>query len=170
MLSAKMTKALNEQIAMENNASAAYLAMASWANQKGLQGTAQFFYRQSDEERMHMLKLFHYVNDMGGAAVVSAAKAPATSYPSLRTVFETALENEHAVTHAIHTLVDLANATKDHATSNFLQWYVSEQREEEARFCQILDTIKLLGKDPRADFFADREIGQMAPTSAASNI
>ena len=82
-ISAKMKKALNDQVGLEANASSSYLAMASWCEVTGYEGAAGYFYAQSDEERTHMLKVVHYLNDMGAIATIPATKAPATSYKSL---------------------------------------------------------------------------------------
>ena len=97
-ISAKMRKALNDQVALEAAASNSYLAMASWCEVTGYQGGADYFYAQSDEERTHMLKVVHYLNDMGATATIPATKAPASSYKSLEGLIKTALKNEQTVT------------------------------------------------------------------------
>lgn len=158
MLSKKMEAALNEQISRESAAEQAYLAMACWCETNKLPGVASFFYRQSQEEREHMLKLIRYVNKTGGSAVVPGAKPPKQKFASLTETMETALESERAVSKAINGLIDTASALKDHSTFNFLQWYVAEQHEEEVLYSDILDMIKLFGKDEKGLFFLDREI------------
>lgn len=158
MLSKKMESALNEQISRESAAEQAYLAMACWCETNKLPGVASFFYRQSQEEREHMLKLIRYVNKTGGSAVVPGAKPPKQKFASLTETMETALESERAVSKAINGLIDVAIALKDHSTFNFLQWYVAEQHEEEVLYADILDMIKLFGKDEKGLFFLDREI------------
>ena len=102
MLSKKIEKALNKQIAAEAASSQVYLAMASWAENKGFDGIVQFFYKHSDEERTHMLKIFRYVNERGGYAIVPPLKEPRQSYKSLRKVFEEFLRHEEEISKAIN--------------------------------------------------------------------
>ena len=158
--------ALNSQIAMESFASFNYLAMASWCDQQGLEGCAQFLYRQSDEERMHMLKLFHYVNEMDGQALAPAVKQPQATYPNVTALFENVLEHERKVTASINGLVALCYQEQDHATLSFLQWYVNEQREEEALMRQILDKIRLIGQAPGSLYWVDLELEKINAVQA----
>jgi len=167
MLSKTLEKALNDQVAMEASASYVYLAMASWMENEGFEGTAQFLYTQSDEERMHMMKLFHYINEVGGYAVSPAVAAPDTNFSSYKNVFERVLEQEKKVTAAIHNLMDIATKEADHTTANFLQWYVAEQREEEAQFNTILGKLKILGNDGSGLYLMDRDLAQITAQAAA---
>ncbi|MCB0703827.1 MAG: ferritin [Saprospiraceae bacterium] len=157
-LSKKMESALNEQIILEAYASFLYLSMASWCEQKTLDGCAEFMHRQSDEERMHMLKLFNYVNEVDGHALTPAVKQAPHEWPSVQNLFQQVFEHEQKVTKAINNLVDIALQEKDHSTSNFLQWYVDEQREEEALMRSILDRIKLIGDGPQSLYYIDKEV------------
>ena len=168
MLSKTLEKALNDQVAMEASASYVYLAMASWMENEGFEGTAQFLYAQSDEERMHMMKLFHYINEVGGYALSPAVAAPDTSFTSYKHVFERVLEQEKKVTAAIHNLMYIATKEADHTTANFLQWYVAEQREEEAQFNTILGKLKILGNDGSGLYLMDRDLAQLTAKLAAS--
>ena len=161
MLSKRVEKALNEQIAKEAYASNSYLAMASWCERKALRGCTGFFYTQSEEERQHMLKLIKYVNDSAGEAVIPALAQPKENYDSVKDLFEISLKQERDVTASINNLVELAFSVKDHASYNFLQWYVSEQHEEESLFKTILDLIHLAGKDNQSLLLLDMEIGKM---------
>ena len=168
MLHKDIEKALNDQITMEAESSQAYLAMASWAENQGLEGIAQFMYMHSDEERMHMLKLVKYVNERGGEAKVSALKEPKATYKSLKEVFKALFDHEVKVSASINELVHITLQQKDYATHNFLQWYVSEQIEEEALARTILDKINLIGDDKGGLYLFDNDIKQMsgeAPTS-----
>ncbi len=158
MISARMEEALNKQVAREAYASFLYLAMASWCEKEGLSGCATFFYRQSDEERMHMLKIFHYLNEMDRFAITPAVPQPPLEFGSVREVFEKTLEHEMEVTRAIYELVELARQERDHATEHFLQWYVEEQREEEGLMRTILDRIKIIGDGPQSLYFIDKEV------------
>jgi ferritin len=159
MLSEKMQAALNTQVAMEAQSSQVYLAMASWAEiQPGLEGVTQFFYRHSDEERVHMLKLIGYINERGGFAAVPALTQPQLTYPSLRHAFKELLQHEMSVSAGINELVDIALQEKDYATHNFLQWYVAEQIEEE-RLARILnDKLEMIGDDKSGLYLFDRDI------------
>ncbi|AFC24838.1 ferritin [Saprospira grandis] len=161
MLSKKITAALNAQIAQEAAASSAYLAMASWCDREGLGNCAQFFYAQSDEERMHMLKIVHYVNEMDGHAIVPAVEQPETEFESVQKVFKKSYKQEKAVTASINELMSLSQEEKDHSTMVFLQWYVAEQREEEAMVRDILDKIKLIGDGPQSLYYIDKELQQI---------
>jgi len=149
-ISPQMKKALNDQIALESSASNSYLAMASWCEVTGYQGGADYFYTQSDEERTHMLKVVHYLNDMGVIATIPATKAPTNSYKSLESIIITALKSEQIVTKAIHKMVELAQKEKDHSTYVFLEWFVNEQVQEETKFEAILQKFDLLGRDKLA--------------------
>lgn len=162
MLSQKINKALNDQIAMEAYASAYYLAMASWCEQKGFQGSASFFYKQAEEERMHMLKIFRYVNEAEGHALSPAVPQPAHDFPSYNNLFETSLEHEKKVTASIHEIMKLASDSNDFRTLNLLQWFVDEQLEEEKQMQTILDKLKLIGKDGVGLYMLDSELGQRA--------
>ena len=146
-ISPKMKKSLDDQIALESTASNNYLAMASWCEVTGYQGSADYFYAQSDEERTHMLKVVHYLNDMGTTATISAIKAPTGSFKSLEGILKTALKNEQTVTAAIHKMVEIAQKEKDHSTYAFLEWFVNEQVQEETKFETILQKFDLLGRD-----------------------
>lgn len=162
MLSKTIEKALNQQVALEAFSSNQYLAMASWMDRKGFEGTASFLYEQSDEERMHMLKLFHYVNDAGGFALTPALESPVLKFDSYKSTFSLILQQEQKVTNAIHGLVNKSLEEKDYTTHNFLQWYVSEQLEEEALFRTILDKLKIIGDNSAALYMLDRDLKSMA--------
>ncbi|GAA4383367.1 ferritin [Hymenobacter koreensis] len=170
MLTQAIQHALNKQIAMEASSSQAYLAMASWAEvQPGLDGVTNFFYQQSDEERVHMLKLIRYVNERGGFALVPALPQPVVTFQSLKRVFEDFLKHEMGVSESINELVGLTLQERDFATHNFLQWYVSEQLEEEALARMLNDKLELVGDDKGGIYLFDKDImlfrSQSAPGS-----
>ena len=118
----RVEKALNEQIEKEASSSQFYLAMASWAEGNGLEGTAKFLYGHSDEERFHMLKLVKFVNERGGTARIPGISEPPVEFNSLKKVFELLLEHELMVTESINNLVDVCLQEKDYTTHNFVQW------------------------------------------------
>ncbi len=158
MLSKKIEVALNIQIELEAASSNAYLAMASWAEVQGLTGVANFLYGHSDEERMHMVKLVKFVNERGGHGIVPQLKAPSTKYKNVSEVFESILKHEEKVSQSINELVDLCLKEKDYSTHNFLQWYVSEQIEEEALARTNVDKLKMMGGEKAALYFFDRDL------------
>ena len=168
MLQKSIEKALNDQIRIEAESSQIYLAMACWAEVKGLEGVAGFMYNQSNEERDHMLKLIKFVNERGGHAQVSALKAPNVTFTSFKEMFEKLFEHEVFVSTSINELVHITLQEKDYATHNFLQWYVAEQIEEEAVARTILDKINMIGDDKGGLYLFDRDILQLTVTSAAA--
>ncbi len=154
-----MQEALNEQIRIEAESSQVYLAMASWAEiQPGINNITAFFYRQSDEEREHMLKLIHFVNDRGGFAVVPPLEQPVLTFPSLQHAFKQLLEHEIFVSESINKMVDIALQEKDYATHNFLQWYVAEQIEEEALARTLNDKLEMIGNEKSGLYLFDKDI------------
>ena len=158
MISNKMEQALNSQIALEGYASFLYLSMASWCEKEGLSGCAAFMHRQSEEERDHMLRIFHYINEVGEHALTPAIKQPPHEWDSVNTLLKEVYAHEQKVTASINELVALSYEEKDHATLNFLQWYVEEQREEESLMRDILDKINLIGGGPQSLYYIDKEI------------
>ena len=168
----RVEEALNDQIQKESSSSQFYLAMASWAEIKGLHGTSKFMYQHSDEERFHMLKLIKFVNERGGHAVVPAVEQPPKNYDSLEKIFELLLEHEISVTASINNVVDICLQEKDYSTHNFMQWYVSEQLEEEALARGILDKLRLIGGDKGGLYLFDRDLenskSQNANTTAGA--
>ena len=168
MVSKKVEIALNKQIEFEAASSQYYLAMASWAETEGLSGVSQFLFAQSDEERMHMLKLVKYINERGGHALIPALKAQPQKFKSIQFVFEEVLKHEVLVSNEINNCVEVCLKEKDYTTHNFLQWYVSEQIEEEALARKILDKLKFIGGDKSGLYFFDRDLGgiSVADTSA----
>tara|TARA_B100000497_G_C7668891_1_gene403491 strand:- start:1303 stop:1812 length:510 start_codon:yes stop_codon:yes gene_type:complete len=159
MLAQKMQDALNAQVLMEAESSQIYLAMASWAEiQPGIDNVTEFFYRHSDEERAHMLKLIHFINERGGFAMIPALSQPSPTYPSIHHAFKELLNHEIKVSESINNLVDIALQEKDYATHNFLQWYVAEQIEEEALARIMNDKLEMIGDDKSGLYLFDRDI------------
>ncbi|MFQ3576661.1 MAG: ferritin [Cytophagales bacterium] len=159
MMKKEMLDALNHQVAMEAESSQAYLALASWADaQPGLNGVAEFFYLQSDEERMHMIKLMKFINDRGGFAIIPSLPQPQITFTSLKSAFELFLKHEYKVSESINDLVETALKVKDYATHNFLQWYVTEQMEEESTARLLNEKLELIGEDKSGLYLFDRDI------------
>ncbi|MCB0495176.1 MAG: ferritin [Cyclobacteriaceae bacterium] len=160
-LTTETEKLLNNQVGKEASSSSAYLSMASWCEKSGYANAAEFLYRHSDEERMHMLKLFRYINDAGGHALQPAIKDIRHEYKSLRDVFEQVLEHEIRVTESINNIVDHCFTIKDFATFQFLQWYVTEQREEETLARRALELFDIIGEDGVGLWTIDQELGKL---------
>ena len=158
MLSKSIEAALNKQIRIEAESSQVYLAMAVWAEVKGLEGISNFMYDQSDEEREHMLKLVKFVNERGGHAHISEINAPNVTFDSFQEMFQKLLEHEVFVSESINELVHISLQEKDYATHNFLQWYVAEQIEEEAVARTILDKINMIGDDKGGLYLFDNDV------------
>lgn len=154
-------KLLNQQIIMEGKSSGAYLSMASWCQTQGFDTSASFLYKHAEEERMHMLKLFRYVNAAGGHALQPETKSLKHTFKSLREVFNMVLDHELEVTKSINNLVDHCFKIKDFATFNFLQWYVMEQREEETLARRAVEIFDLIGEEGVGLWMIDQEIGKL---------
>lgn len=158
MVSSKVEDSLNNQILLEGESSQFYLSMASWAENQGYVGTSSFLYRQADEEREHMLKLIKYVNERGGVARIPSISEPPTEFDCLTNVFESLLSHELNITAKINSVVHICLQEQDYTTHNFMQWYVSEQIEEEATARGILDRIKLTGSEKGGLYLFDRDL------------
>ncbi len=169
MISNSMEAALNRQIEMEGFASFLYLSMASWCDKKGLAGCAEFMHRQSDEERVHMMKIFHYISEVDGRALSPGIPTPPSEWDSVQEMFQQVFKHEQKVTASIYELLNQSIAENDFGTQNFLQWYVSEQREEEALMRTILDKITLIGDGPMSLYYIDKEIASISAQAIAQD-
>jgi ferritin len=154
-------KKLNKQIEMEGRSSAYYLSMASWCEMMGFSNSAKFLYDHADEERQHMLKLFKYINDAGGHAIQPEITGIRHNFNSLREIFELILEHEIEVTKSINTIVDHCFMVKDFATFSFMQWYVTEQREEETVARRALELFDIIGEEGIGLWTIDQELGKL---------
>ncbi|MFN3406088.1 MAG: ferritin [Cytophagaceae bacterium] len=157
-LSEEIEQILNDQIKQEAFASAMYLAMASWCDQKGFIYSAKFLFRQSDEEREHMLKIITYVNDVGGKALSPEVTGIPNDFESLRTVFEMGLEQEIANTQSFHKIADRCYKVKDFTTLRFLNWFLEEQVEEEFIFRRALELFDIIGEEGVGLYMIDKKI------------
>lgn len=160
-------KLLNNQIKYEANASMHYMAMASWADANGYNGIAEFFYGQSEEERVHMTKLVKFVNERGGNVVIPALEKPADDFKSLNQLFEMFLKSEVFVTEQINHIIYECLEKKDYNVHNFMQWYVTEQLEEEATARTLLDKLNIIGDDKSGHYLFDRDINTIAASAGA---
>jgi ferritin len=156
MLHKKVEDICNRQVEREGYSSFLYLAMASWAENGGYPGVASWLYAQAEEEKLHMLKFIRYINERGGKAVIPPFKKPPSVYKSVEDVFTQVLKHEEFVTASINEIVEVTLDVKDYTTNNFLQWFVTEQIQEEASAHSILDKLRLVGKNNMYIF--DRDI------------
>lgn len=162
MISKDVENALNVQIKKEEYSSRLYLAMASWCEVNGFEGASNFLYEQADEERMHMMKMVHYLNDRGGKTIFEALDQPPAEFNTIKEVFEKVLEHEMFITASINEVYEVCLNAKDYTTGSFMQWYITEQIEEESTMNSILDKIRLVGDDKAGYFHIDKELEQMA--------
>ncbi|MFN7312011.1 MAG: ferritin [Bacteroidota bacterium] len=165
----KLEEALNAHLALEMGAIYHYLAVASWCDTNGYEGSAAFYYKQSAEEQAHFMKFFNYINQVGGHAHVPELKKPQSTYKSILDTCQKSLEGEHKVTQSIYKLVELARKNNDHATEAFLKFFVDEQLEEEMQFTRLIDRIKLIGGGPQSLYYIDKELEKLSTAKPEEN-
>ena len=168
MISKKMEDALNGQVNAEMYSAYLYLSMESYFKSLNLNGFANWMRAQTQEEMMHAMKIYDFINERGGRIILKAIDGPPTKWESPLAVFETTYAHEQKVTGLINKLVDLAIEEKDHATNTFLQWFVNEQVEEEASADEIVQQLKMMENAPGGMFMLDRELGQRVFTPPAT--
>jgi ferritin len=160
VLKEEVVEIINKQIKIEAQSSAAYLAMAAWCDVRGYDNSAEFFFKQSDEERSHQLKLFRYLADMECDAISPSVKDSQHEFGTLREVYEKALDMEVAVSDSIHDIVSLCRKVNDIATEEFMKWFVMEQIEEEYIARRAIELFEVLGEDKIAlGMFEERILG-----------
>ncbi len=167
MISKKMQDAMNDQVAAEFYSAHLYLAMSTYLESIDLPGCAQWMRVQYQEEVSHAEKIMDYVMERDGRAVLKAFDAPPVDWESAQEAFEKAYEHEQKVTAMIHNLVGIARAENDYASEIFLQWFVTEQVEEEASVKNIIQQFKLLAGSKAGMFHIDRELGKRTFTLSA---
>ena len=156
MLPKEVEKYLNIQVEKEVYSSHLYLAMASWAETSGYSGVADWLYAQADEEKVHMLRLVRYINERDGKAIIPMVKQPPEDFPGLKDMFDMVLEHERFITASINEIVAVCVKENDFTTHNWIQWFVTEQIEEEKSARDIIDKLKLVGTNNLYMF--DRDI------------
>jgi len=160
MIGKKMEKALNEQINAELYSAYLYLSMVAYFESVNLAGFATWMRAQTQEEIMHAMKMYDFINERGGRVILKAIETPPSEWDSPLAAFEAAYTHEQLVTGRINDLVNLAVEEKDHATNSFLQWFVNEQVEEETSADNVVQNLKMAQNAPGALFMIDRELGQ----------
>ncbi len=163
MLSERMEEALNEQLNKELYSSYLYLAMYAYSSSVGLQGFAHWFRVQVEEENIHAMKIFDYINDQGGRVKLKEIKEPPLEFGTAMDMFQQTLKHEQFITRSIHELVELANAEKDEVTASFLQWYVKEQVEEEENDNEIIAKLEGIDKNEYVVSSVDAELAMRLP-------
>ena len=158
MLNDKVSKGLNRQINRELYSAYLYLSMASYASSIGLNGFANWFNVQVKEELSHADKMYNYMIQQGSKVMLEDIEKPKQDFKSALELFETTLGHEQKVTAMINNLVDIADKERDHATAIFLQWFVTEQIEEEENANDILQKLRLIGKEGNGLFMLDNQL------------
>ena len=171
MLSKNLRNALNSQLNKEIYSAYLYLSMSSYAGSIGLKGSANWFMVQYQEEMVHAMKVYSFINSRGEHTELAAIAAPPTEFRTLLDMFEQTLAHEQTITASINELTDLALAEKDHATNIFLQWLVTEQIEEEENDRDIIGKLRLIGDNGQGLLMLDNELAARVfvppPTTAA---
>lgn len=168
MIDKKMQGALNEQIIAELYSAYLYLSMVAYFESINLPGFANWMRVQTQEEVMHAMKIYDYVNERGGRVILKSISQPQTEWESPLAAFEAAYEHEQKVTGLINGLVNLAIEEKDHAANMFLQWFINEQVEEESSADAIVQKLKLMANAPGGLYMLDNEMGQRVFTPPAA--
>lgn len=160
MLSDKMVSKINDQIKNELYSGHLYLSMAAYCSSVDMDGFANFFIIQEQEERFHAMKFYHYLVEQGADVKIYGLDQPKTDFKSLEEVFDLAWKHEQHVTSLINGLMDLAVQEKDYATQSLLNWYIDEQVEEEASMLSILKKIQMVGEKGHGIFMLDGQLAQ----------
>lgn len=169
MLSDKVAAALNTQLSKEVYSAYLYMSMSAYSTHLGLKGFANWFMVQYQEEMAHAMKFYDYINSRGSRVRLMAIDQPPTDFNSPLDMFEKTLTHEQFVTGLIHDLVDLAMAERDHATHIFLQWFVTEQIEEEENANDLVAKLKLVGDKVEALLMLDKELAARVFTPPAAS-
>jgi len=162
----KVIDTINAQIKAEEESSRLYFSMANWCERKGFAGSAAYLYEHANEERTHMVKLVNYLNERGAHAKTQSLSEPQNNWDSIKNVFKDVLSHEEMVTGLINNLFEVCMDEKDYLTSNFLQWYIQEQVEEEASARSVLDKLELASSSQGGLFHFDKEMGTLATQTA----
>ena len=158
MLSKKMETALNGQVNKEMFSAYLYMAMSAYADRQGLKGISHWFMVQYHEEMVHAMKLYEYIQEQGNEVTLDAIDKPQGDFTTALSLYEAALKHERFITKSINDLVDLAIEEHDHASKIFLEWYVTEQVEEEQNANDIIQTLKMIGDNTAALFLYDKDL------------
>jgi ferritin len=167
LISAEMESILNQQVRKEAMSSSIYLSMASWCDRNGLDNSAAYFFKQAEEERVHQMKFFKYILDMGGTAISPDVTGIKLDFGTYREVFEDALDQEISVTQSIKSIAARCHKEQDYVTMEFLNWFLKEQREEEYKARRALELFEVIGETGTGHWEIDRHVGQIRYDSEA---
>lgn len=167
MLSKNLVDILNKQINYEFYSERVYLAMAAYCADQDLDGFANFFIVQAEEERFHAMKIFNYVIEMDERVVLTSSPEPKNDYDSILEVFKIALEHEKSNTRNIYEITDVATEERNHATISFMKWFIDEQVEEESLVNSIIKKLQRIGNDSAALYMLDTELSSRTFTPPA---
>ena len=160
MISEKLLKELNEQFNFELESAYVYMAMAAYCSAEDYDGFAHFFILQAQEEYQHAMKFYDFIYDMDGRATMKAIPEPDNVYDSILDAFKKALAHEELVTSKINKIMDIAIEENNHATKNFLQWFIEEQVEEENNMKKIISNLERIDGHFQGMYMLDKELGQ----------
>lgn len=167
LISESVERLLNQQVKMEAYSSAVYLAMASWCDRSGYDYSADYFFKQAEEERQHQLKFYKYILDMGGNAVSPDVTISKHEYNGFRDVFEDALDQEVNVTQSIKNIYANCLREQDFVTIEFLNWFLKEQREEEYKARRALELFDVIGEEGTGRWEIDKHVSKIKYDSEA---
>lgn len=160
MLNANILKLLNDQIEREFYSSYLYLSMATYCHSLHLKGFGHWFFLQAEEERKHVTKILDYVLEQGGRVQFKEIAAPPTNFKSILDLFERTLAHEKEVTSQVHKIYEAAQKQKDHASAVMLQWFITEQVEEESTVSDVLEKLKIIPDRSASILYLDKELGK----------
>jgi ferritin len=162
MIAKKIQDALNAQITLEQYSAQLYLAMSAHCESRSFRGFAHWLRVQAHEETKHAMKLVSFILDRGGRLELAKIDAPPSDFGSVTQTFEKILEHEKSITARINALFELSRAERDWASEIALQWYVTEQIEEESNVGQIVDQLKAVGEQGGGVWYLDSKMGKRA--------
>ena len=165
MITKKIEKAINEQLNRELYSAYLYLAMSADATAKGYKGAGKWFRVQFQEEQGHALKFYDYLQSQGAGVTLNEIKKPRGTWKSLLEMFESTLKHEQFITKSLNELMDLAVAGKDYATQSLVQWYITEQIEEESNDVDILSILRMAGSSTGTQLMIDKQLGKRGAAS-----
>jgi ferritin len=162
MISKKMAEELNKQVNREFYSAYFYLSMSAHSDFLGFKGCASWFMMKNHEETQHAMKIYKYILDQGAQINLLPVEQPPTTFANVSAMFEETLAHEQGVTKNFNELMDVAVSEKDHATQIFLQWFITEQIEEEATVGEVINKFKMVGDKGDALFMIDNQLGELA--------
>lgn len=159
MLTAKIEKELNNQLNKEIFSAYLYMSMAAYFQSVDLLGFSNWMYVQAKEEMLHAEKFYLFIQERNGKVVLEQINKPQTDWESPLAAFEASLKHEEYITASINNIANIAIEEKDHATNIFLQWFITEQVEEESSVTEVIRKLKLMKDAPGGLYMLDKELG-----------